>query len=162
MTYITDKKKWYTEQITACQASLYRLAVSLLRNEEDARDALQEALCTGYEKLDSLQDAGKFRPWIMRILHNASYDILRARKPAVSLSDIPPDQEPANTAAFPSDTGLKEALLALPEDYREAVILFYYEDMSIKEISRITGESAGTIKTRLSRARSRLRRVLDL
>ena len=90
MTYITDKKKWYTEQITACQASLYRLAVSLLRDEEDARDALQEALCAGYEKLGALRDPDKFRPWIIRILHNAAYDILRQRKPSVSLSDIPP------------------------------------------------------------------------
>ncbi len=162
MTYITDKKKWYTEQITACQASLYRLAVSLLRDEEDARDALQEALCTGYEKLNSLRDPDKFHPWIMRILHNAAYDILRQRKPSVSLSDIPSGQEPSSTPSFSVDMALGDVVKTLPEEYRTVVILFYYEEMSVRQISEITGLSAGAVKTRLSRARDRLRQMLDL
>ena len=162
MTYITDKKKWYTEQITACQASLYRLAVSLLRDEEDARDALQEALCAGYEKLGALKDPDKFRPWIIRILHNAAYDILRQRKPSVSLSDIPPGKEPSDTPSYSADMALGDAVKALPVEYRTVVILFYYEEMSVKQISEITGLSTGAVKTRLSRARGRLKTMLDL
>lgn len=160
MTYITDKKKWYSEQIIAYQMNLYRMAISLLQDEEDAKDALQDALCTGYEKLNSLKDPDKFRPWMMQIVKNASYDILRKKKKAVSIDELESfAEEPKGLSASDSLT-LREAIAKLPLTYRSAVMLFYYEDMSIQEISKITGVSSGVVKTRLFRARQLLKNIL--
>lgn len=162
MTYITDKKKWYTEQITACQASLYRLAVACCATRRMPETPSRRPCAPAMKSLAHSRDPDKFRPWIIRILHNAAYDILRQRKPSVSLSDIPPGKEPSDTPSYSADMALGDAIKALPVEYRTVVILFYYEEMSVKQISEITGLSAGAVKTRLSRARGRLKTMLDL
>jgi len=161
MTSYTDKKAWYTEQVLDCQLTLYRLAITLLHNEQDAEDALQDTLLSGYEKLDTLKDPEKFRPWIMRILHNTVYDILRARKDAVELGAV--DELPGEAPLLPHSDGigLREAVDALPLHYRAVVILYYYEDMPVRQIGQITGVSENVVKTRLHRARRQLRRLLD-
>ena len=73
-----------------CEKSLYRVTVSLLSNRSDAEDAMQEALCCAYEKLHTLKEAEKFRPWLLKIASNAAYDILRRRGRTVPLEEIEP------------------------------------------------------------------------
>lgn len=158
-TFYKDKKKWYTEQILDCQQSLYRLAAGLLHNEEDACDALQEALCIGYEKLDTLREISRFRPWMMKITANAAYDILRKRRALVSLDEVEEVAEREEAVSRTDSISLKEAVASLSWEYRTVVILFYYEDMSVRQISEITGISEGLVRTRLSRARQMLRKI---
>ena len=158
-TFYKDKKKWYTEQILDCQQSLYRLAAGLLHNEEAACDALQEALCTGYEKLDTLREISRFRPWMMKITANAAYDILRKRRAVVSLDEVEEVAEREEAVSRTDSISLKEAVASLSWEYRTVVILFYYEDMSVRQISEITGISEGLVRTRLSRARQMLRKI---
>ena len=83
-------KEWFSQQVHLCEKSLYRVTVSLLANQTDAEDAMQEALCTAYEKLHTLKEAEKFRPWLLKIATNAAYDILRRRKRTVPLEDTEP------------------------------------------------------------------------
>lgn len=154
-----DKKQWYTEQILACQSGLYRLAAGILKNEQDACDALQDALCTGYEKLDSLKYPSRFRPWMMKITVNAAYDILRQKKVFVNLDDIEDIPQEKTHVSETDSLSLKEAVASLPRAYRTVVILFYYEDLSVRQISEITGVPSGLVRTRLSRARQMLRRL---
>lgn len=154
-----DKKKWYTEQVLACQTSLYRLAFGILRNEEDASDALQEALCAGYANLDSLRERSRFRPWMMKITANAAYDILRRRQVVVNIDEVEEIAEPEGSISQTDSMSLKEAVDSLPKEYRIVVLLFYYEDMTVRQISDIVGVSDALVRTRLSRARRLLRKM---
>ncbi len=154
-----DEKEWYTEQVLACQSGLYRLAFGILRNEEDACDALQEALCVGYEKLDGLRQRSRFRPWMMKITANAAYDILRKRPNLLNLEEVEELPQPRQGVSRTESMSLKEAVGSLPEEYRIVVLLFYYEDMPVRQISDITGVSDALVRTRLSRARRMLRKI---
>lgn len=150
--------QWFCEQVNQCEASLYRTAVSLLNNREDAEDAIQEALYTAYKKRHTLRSPEKFKPWLLKILTNAAYDILRRRRPVISLEDAGPlasEPDPIRNLA------LAQAVAQLPPDYRQVVNLFYYEDLSIRQIAEITGYEENVIKTRLFRARQRLRVLLE-
>lgn len=150
--------QWFCEQVRQCEASLYRTAVSLLNNREDAEDAIQEALYTAYKKRHTLRSPEKFKPWLLKILTNAAYDILRRRRPVISLEDAGPlasEPDPIRNLA------LAQVVAQLPPDYRQAVNLFYYEDLSIRQIAEITGYEENVIKTRLFRARQRLRVLLE-
>ena len=82
-----DEKEWFCNKIEEYKYSLYRLSLSILKNEQDAQDAVSEAICSAYAKLDTLSDKEKFKPWMMRILTNASYDIYRKRKNICSLEE---------------------------------------------------------------------------
>ena len=82
--------------------------------------------------------------------------------PQIARAYIPPGKEPSDTPSYSADMALGDAVKDLPVEYRTVVILFYYEEMSVKQISEITGLSAGAVKTRLSRARGRLKPLLDL
>lgn len=152
----SETQQWFCEQVCACEAGLYRLAIGLLQKQQDAEDAIQEALCSAYEKLDKLREREKFRPWLMKILTNTAYDILRRRRPTVALEDA----EPWVAEPFEDKFHLWQAVQKLPGDYRAVVILFYYEDMDIRQISDAMGVGEGTVKSRLFRARQRLKALL--
>lgn len=155
----TEQLQWFCGQIEANRLSLYRLAKSLLRQEEDAQDAVQDAILSAYEKLGSLRSREKFRPWIMRILANACYDILRTRRDTAGLDDAE-----AIPAPVSRELGellcLREAIDRLPADYRAVIVLFYYEGLSIREISHTLRITQGAVKTRLNRAREKLRHAI--
>ena len=139
-----------------CEKSLYRVTASLLSSQQDAEDAMQEALCPAYEKLYTLKDAEKFRSWLLKIAANSAYDILRRRGRTVPLEDL----EPAAADHTEDKLGLWMAVQQLPADYRTVVVLFYYEDLDVREISQITAIPEATVKTRLFRARQRLKSLL--
>ena len=117
---------------------------------------MQEALCTAYEKLHTLKEAEKFRPWLLRIATNSAYDILRRRSRAVPLEDL---ELPASDKTE-EHLSLWTAVQQLPADYRAVVVLFYYEDLEVREISRILQVPEATVKTRLFRDRQRLKSLL--
>ena len=90
-----DQQIWFTEQVKKYEDSIYRLSMSILRNPDDAADAAQEAICTAYRKLYSLRDKSKFRPWLMRILANECYGMLRERQRYVDIDSLPEQEAPA-------------------------------------------------------------------
>ena len=154
-----DEKEWFCNKIEEYKYSLYRLSLSILKNEQDAQDAVSEAICSAYAKLDTLSDKETFKPWMMRILTNASYDIYRKRKNICSLEETKEIPEKL-TLDISEKLTLRQAVDRLEYDYRAVVVLFYYDDMSIKDISNILGVSQGAVKTRLSRARAKLLTML--
>ena len=70
------------------QAALFHTAKTILRSDEDAEDAVQEAICAAFERRGSLREMDKFRPWLLRILVNKCYDACRRRRPTVDLEDV--------------------------------------------------------------------------
>ena len=156
---VNNKKDWFTERVHLYEVAMYRLAYGMLRNEEDAGDAVQEALLTAYVHLESLKDEKKFKSWIMRITANASVDILRKRKDTLSIDEY--DVPTGDDGAREEKMDLWNAVCSLQEEYRTVVILFYYEQMSIKDICRILNMKQANVKTRLARGRGKLRVILQ-
>ena len=149
-----------TAYLVEDQARFYRLAYSYLHNREEALDAVQTAVCKALEKQDGLRDAGAIRTWFTRILVNACMDQLRQRK-RVTL--VPPEALDAGSYEdpLPADGTLAQRVDALPAEIGTIVKLRFYEDLSLKEISDVTGVSLSTVKTRLYTGLKKLRVSLE-
>ncbi len=155
------------------QRPLYNLCLRMLTSPQAAEDATQEAFIAAYRALDSFRGAS-LRPWLFRIAANACYDELRRRRsrPALSLDAAPGEgRRPLDLPApgLPLDeqaqrlelaSSLRQALAALPHDQRLTVLLCDVQGLDYAEIAQATGVSLGTVKSRISRARARLRSLL--
>ena len=155
-----DDKAWFCDEIRNCQNSLYAFAYSILQNEEDAEDAIQDSIWKAYNNLDSLKNVKKFKPWIMKILANTAYDMLRHRRDFQNIDERYDVAEAAGGVDIDMKMSLWDAVGKLKAPYREVVVLFYYERFSIREIGEITGSSSDAVKKQLSRAREKLREML--
>ena len=159
MTQAVMDKETFCARIVGCQEAMFRTARAILRSDEDAEDAVQEAICTAFERRDSLRDAEKFKPWVLRILANKCYDACRRRQSTVDLDAV--GEIPAPETDHVQRLSLWQAVLSLSDELRAPVTLFYYDGLSIREISRVLGISEAAVKTRLFRGRARLRELLD-
>lgn len=153
-------KETFCAGIVDCQETMFRAAKAILQNDQDAEDAVQEAICTAFARRDSLREMDKFRPWVLRILTNKCYDACRKRRNTVDLEAA--GEVPAATGLDTAERlSLWQAVMSLSDDLRATVTLFYYEGMSVREIGGILGISEAAVKTRLRRGRERLRLLLD-
>ena len=138
------------------QARFYRLAYSYLKNREEALDAVQTAVCRALEKQGELREPEAIRAWFYHILVHVCMDVLRRRK-RVTL--IPPEALDAGSYEdpLPSDGTLAQRVDALPPEVGTIIKLRFYEDLSLKEISAVTGWNLSTVKTRLYTGLKKLR-----
>ena len=148
-----DKERFVSE-IEAHSGMLYRVAWSILRNDDDCKDALQEAALKAWEKRGTLRETSFFRTWITRILINACYDTQRKRRRIVSLDSIPEIPVTAH------DPELAEALAALPEKLRLPLVLVFSEGMTYAEAAETLRLPVATIRGRIHRGREQLRKEL--
>ncbi len=148
-------KRWFTETVRPMLDTLYRAAYAVLGNDADAQDAAQSAVEQAYVSLPSLKDRSRFRPWLLRILKNECYRMLRRQKRFIPFDEVP-DTPTEDFDAL----DLKAAFARLSPDSRLAVALYYFEGYSVSEIASLLGEPDGTIKSRLSRARKAMRNDL--
>ena len=139
----------FGELIHIYQDSFYRIARSRLYSDEDAADAIQETLLTGWEKRKSLKEPKYFKTWMIRILINKCNEILRKRRSEESLSYIP---EP-RTQNMEENIMFKSMLGELSEGNRMVMALYYGDDYTIREISQILEISEDAVKQRLVRGR---------
>jgi RNA polymerase sigma-70 factor, ECF subfamily len=135
-------------------ARLYRFLVARLGNEPDAHDALQETLVAAWQGLPTLRDPSRFWPWLCGIAAHKAVDVQRARRP-----ESPTASEPAS-AGDPETLGVRAALAALPESFREVLLLRHYLGLSEAESAQILGTRVGTVKSRTARARRALEDLL--
>ncbi len=144
----------FTTLVVDCERTLYRMARTVLGNDQDCADAVQEALSRAWLKLGSLRDPAFFRTWLIRILLNECYKLRKSRKrPATQ----PGDTGFAGAGRLHDDLmDLRAALAALPEDQRVVVALHHVEELPVAEIARLLRVPPGTVKSRLARARARL------
>lgn len=152
-------KAWFSGQVVNDQTAMFRMARTILKNDEDAEDAVQEAILSAYANLDSLRNPEKFKSWILHILVNKCYDTCRKNRPAVALSDVE-EFLPASGTDCTEKLSLWQAVQQLPEDLRTVITLFYYEDFSIRQISETLDLGRAAVKTRLFRGRERLKALL--
>lgn len=149
----------FSELVMQYKDNLFRTARCILKNSHDAEDAVCEAIYRAFRSLRTLKDTGAFRPWIYRITINEAYQIVRRRWNVASIDDIGEIGDAgAEEPGEPSQ--LSAYVNSLPDHMRIPVYLFYYEDMRIMDIARILGLPAGTVKSRLARAREQLREII--
>ena len=157
------------------EGRVYNLCYRMLGDADSAADAGQDAFLSAFRNMRKFR-GGSFRSWMLRIATNTCYDVLRARKrrPTTSLNaDAQNDEDfPALQIADEGETpdewaqrrelatAIQDALAMLPEDQRMVVVLSDVEGMSYDEIAQITGTNLGTVKSRLSRGRARMRDAL--
>ena len=143
------------ELVTRHENTLYRAALAILGDVQEAEDAVQETYLRYLEKRPEFRDENHEKAWLLKVTANRCKSILRARNrhPAVELLDVYPAPD--------NDTReLMEAVLALPANQRAAVHLFYYEGYSTDEIANLLGQRPGTVRSHLSRGREALRQKL--
>jgi len=149
-------KAWFCDQIIQMKQTMFHIAFLILGNETDCEDATSSALLTAYEKLSQLRNRELFRAWFIRILKNECYLALRRRKRVIRLNEEMLLEYEMNVV----DPDLRSAIMSLSNDYRLAIVLYYVEGYSIKEVAHILDVPSGTIKSRLSRARVQLKGLL--
>lgn len=163
----------FNQLVARYERAAYAVCLRLLRDPQAAEDVTQEAFVRAYNALDQFE-RGSFRAWLLRIATNRALDQLRyqKRRPAESLDAQLVEQEPAwSVESAPIDPEtfamrqalsrrLQDALEELTEDQRTAIILHDMQGYPYDEVAQITGASLGTIKSRLHRARARLREIL--
>ena len=150
------ERKFFIAEIETCSDMMYRVAWSILRNDADVQDTLQDAALKAWEKRDKLRDEKFFRTWITRILINACYDTQRKRRRIVSMDEIP-----ESTVSNASDPDLALALQALPEKLRLPLVLCYSEGMSYEEAADVLRIPITTLRGRLRRGKEELRKELN-
>src|SRR6185295_2174500 len=145
--------------------SLRAFAVSLTQNSDRADDLVQETLVKAWDKQGSFQPGTNLKAWLFTILRNEFYSQMRKRGREVQDSD---GAMTARLAIHPAQHGLldledfRKALQLLPEDQREAIILIGASGFSYEEAAEICQCAVGTIKSRVSRARSKLQEILKI
>ena len=153
-----QERDWFCRVLHEQRTSLYRLALSITRDPADAQEAVAEAVCRAYERYPQLREKEKLPQWLLRITANEARRLCQKRGRTVPLEDLP--GEPAAPEQEMGDGALWQAVQSLPRDQREAVVLFYYEDLPTEEIARVLGTTPGAVRVRLSRAREKLRSIL--
>ncbi len=157
------------------QNPLYKLCLRMLSAPQAAEDAAQDAFISAYRSIERFRGA-TFRAWLFRIAANACYDELRRRRsrPAVSL-DAPVGEEDTLAIDLPNpgpspeehaqrselNRALKRSLAALPDEQRLTIVLCDVQGLDYAEIAVAMNVSLGTVKSRVSRARSRLRELVQ-
>lgn len=165
----------FNELVLLYQNQVYNLAYRIMGEGDSASDATQEAFISAYRAIGGYR-GGSFRAWLMRIVTNACYDELRRRKrrptsslDALYVTEAAPGQVLAQHSEEPEayvqrqelSRVLHDGLQTLPQEQRAALVLSDVQGYNYQEIAEIAGVSLGTIKSRLSRARAKMRDYLS-
>lgn len=148
-------KETYVQQMEAYSSMMYRIALTILRNDEDCKDAMQDTALKAWEKRGSLRDEQHFSTWMTRILINECYNIQRKRRRTVLVADIPDVPVPAQ------DITVRVILESLPEKYRLPLVLKFSEGMNDAEIAKVLHLPQSTVRGRIFRGKQRLRKELE-
>lgn len=146
------------ELIINCKAGMYRLAYSIVGNDADAQDAVGDTIVRAYENMRKLRKKESAKSWLMQILVNSSKNIIKKKgKWKLLYNEM---EELEDSRVFESDL-MWPLVMELSEEFRVVVALYYYEQFSVHEISALLKISEGTVKSRLSRGREKLSKLLE-
>ena len=163
-----DERRRFEQVMLPHLDAAYNLARWLTRKDHDAEDVVQEAYLRAWKSFASFR-GGDGRPWLLATVRNTCYSWLAKHRGHQPLSSFDENAQveasdslnPAQLALREEDIAmLHEAIAALPEEFREVVVLRDLESLSYKEIAEIAGLPLGTVMSRLARARERLQRML--
>ena len=167
----------FSELVQIYEKKAYNFAFRMLRDKEEAEDATQEAFLRVFDKIDTFSGNSSFSTWFFTVLNNVCLDILRKRARRVSTISINQtkdaedefelqieDSSPGPYEELQKKTAmelLEESLGLLSQEHKEVIILRDINGFEYEDIAKILGVSLGTVKSRISRARLSLRKILE-
>lgn len=144
----------YTEAVRRNSQRIFLIALSFTRQRADAEDVMQNVFLKLWKHGDSLNGPEHTDKWLTRVTVNECRSLLRFRRDTVSYEQI---EAICAAPAAPEERGLISEVLRLPKDQRTAIHLYYYEELSVREIAELLRVTESAVKKRLSRARQTLR-----
>ena len=156
----------FQQLVESYQQKAFRIAVLIVQDDFLANDIVQETFLKVYLNRDQLKNLSHFSSWFYRILTRTAWELSKKQLPLCK------DENIFQTISSPEDMEqdilqkevhqqIQQALRALPYHQRTAIVLYYYEGMSVKEIAQATGSMQGTVQSRLFLARKKLRPILE-
>ena len=136
---------------------MYHVAKTLLYSDADCADAIQEAIVKAFSSIHTLRRDAYAKTWLVRIVINECYAIMRREKKLVSLEDYSVEEAAEERADY---SDLYEAISHLSEEIRLTVTLYYMEGYSVKEIAALMNTTESAVKNRLARARDKMKKEL--
>lgn len=143
----------FTELMQSQMKSMYKIAKSILKSDEDAADAIQETILCCWEKIGQLRENKYFKTWMTRILINECNDLLKSKQELLTEDKLYSLSSPS--VEF-DNIEWNETLKSLDEKYRLVIILYYVEGFKTSEIARILDITESTVRTRLARGRDKM------
>lgn len=143
------------------KVSLYKVGRSYLRQEEDVADAMAETVLKAYASIHKLRENRYFKTWLTRIMIHECTNILRKNQRQIPVDEFDPTTL-IHEEKFYEGQGLFEQIQQLPTDMAQVIVLFYYEDHSCQTIARLLEIPESTVRTRLNRARKKLKDLLQM
>ena len=152
------KQKNVTDAYDKYANMLYQLSLSHMQHREDAEDVIQEVFCKYYTKAPHFADEAHEKAWFIRVTQNNAINLLKRKgRKNISLDDICGFTYEKNI----DSSDILKKVIALPEKYKSTVILYYYDDYSVDQISEILTISKSAVKMRLKRGREILKLELE-
>ena len=157
-----EKAQRFSEECGPYAGMVYRHCLHMLSRPEEAEDAAQETFLKAYRALDSFRGECDEKTWLMRIAINTCRDMRRSRWTRHVDRRVTPEMLPEASAPFDErDEELTLALMCLPPKQREAVLLRYYQRMSLAQTAQAMGVTVSTVSKQLGRALRSLRGILE-
>ena len=150
-------REGFSEAVTAHSRAMFRAARAILQSDAEAEDAVGQAILLAWQSRHKLREEEAARAWLVKITVNCARRQWKRQSRLLPLEDL---ERAAAPEADPRCHDLWEAVLALPPESRAVVVLFYYEDLTVEQTARALNLPVGTVKSRLNRARERLKRML--
>ena len=159
---IAGDQKSFEILINSVKTRLYKTGMAILKNDDDVCDAIQETLLSAYKNLNALQNQEYFTTWITRILINKCYDIIKKGQKLSYLNDkIEANFETDSYYDNYKEESVVEVVLEkIDPELKLITVLYYYDEISVKEIAQMLNIPEGTVKSRLSRARDKIYAIL--
>jgi len=148
----------FSKLIKMYEKDMYRVAIAMVKNNEDALDCIQNAILKAYKSIGKLKKEEYFKTWLIRIVINNCKDTITKERKYTPLLQVNKEVCYEENLEY---VEIQEAIDSLDMDLKKLIILYYYEDMTIKDISQSLDISEGTIKSRLSRAKTKLKSILN-
>ena len=161
-SFLRGDESSFGELMGRHEQKVFAVALKITGSRADAMDASQEAFVTAFRRADTFRGESAFGTWLFRIAINAAKDVVRKRKPT---EELPAEGgwvsqgRVDETVALRMDLGA--ALRALPDEYREAVVMHDLGGIPYEQIAESTGVRIGTVKSRISRGRRRLAELME-
>lgn len=146
----------FCERVSQYRYQFYITAYAILGNEADAEDAVCNAILIGYEHLAQLKNPKKIKSWMITITRNEALKLLHKRMELLGNENV----ERLLPPTYDTHNELWEVVQTLKDEYRIVIVLFYYNDLSLRDISNVLDISIGTVKSRLDRGRKLLKDAL--
>ena len=160
---VNSNPEAFERLINTVRVKLYKTGMAILKNDDDVCDAIQETLLSAYKNFGSLREEQYFSTWIIRIMINKCYDIIKKKQKVAYLNEkMEIEADDAYYDRYKEDSTVERVLNQINPDLKLVTVLYYYDEFSVKEISEMLNLPEGTVKSRLARARDKMYEILKM